>query len=103
VTKKITIHQGDEAIPLVLAHEDIGSARTSNTTIHDGGGSHHTQHSLGATMAGQIKPDAAEDTHVYSESETRRLVRKLGSVEYRQLLNDSPRFREAVDKYLGGA
>lgn len=103
VAAKVTIHTDDDAAPLVLAHEDIGGARTSNTMIHDGGGSHHTQHSLGTTMAGQIKPDAAEDTHVYSEAETRRLVRKLGSAEYRQLLNDSPNFRAAVDKYLGGA
>ena len=103
VVKKITIHEGDTAAPLELSHEDIGGARTSNAMIHDGGGSHHTQMPLGATMAGQIKPDASEDTHQYSESETRRLVRKLGSVEYRQLLNDSPNFRKAVDKYLGGA
>jgi hypothetical protein len=87
---------------VTLFKEDIGGVRTQGLELHDGGGSHHTQHSLGATMAGQIKPDAAEDTHVYSEAETRRLVRKLGSVEYRQLLNDSPNFRAAVDKYLGG-
>lgn len=90
-----------DEISVTLYHEDIGGVRASGLEIHDGGGSHHTQHSLGATMAGQIKPDAAEDTHTYSEAETRRLVRKLSSDEYRQLLNDSPRFRAAVDKHLG--
>jgi hypothetical protein len=73
--------------------------------LHDGGGNRAEQVRLGSEggMAGMTKPDAAEDTHVYSEAETRRLVRKLGSNEYRQLLNDSPNFRKAVDKYVGGA
>lgn len=47
------------------------------------------------------KPDASADTHVYSEAETHRLVKKLNSTQYLQLLNDSPNFRAAVQKYLG--
>ena len=103
VANKITIHEGDDAAPLVLTHDSIGSARSGNFIVHDGGNDRSHQIAFGTTQGGQIKPDASEDTHQYSESETRRLVRKLGSREYLQLLNDSPNFRSAVEKYLGGA
>ncbi|MFZ3332765.1 MAG: hypothetical protein WA197_19175 [Candidatus Acidiferrales bacterium] len=89
---------------VTLFKEDIGGSETQGFELHHGGGTNDQSIPLGNSgMAGMTKPDASEDTHVYGESETRRLVRKLGSAEYRQLLNDSPNFRKAVDKYLGGA
>lgn len=85
-----------------LYKEDIGGARTSGLEIHDAGGSHDQSIPLGQSgMAGMTKPDASPDLHQYSEAETHRLVKKLNSTDYLRLLNDSPNFRAAVQKYLG--
>jgi hypothetical protein len=50
--------------------------------------------------AGMTTPGSGPDTHEYSAAEVKRLVRKLDSHQYQQLLNDSPNFRKAVDQYL---
>jgi hypothetical protein len=87
---------------VTLFKDDIGGAESQGFELHDGGGSHDQGISLGASgIAGMTKPDASEDTHHYSQAETLRLVKKLNSKEYLQLLNDSPNFRIAVQKYLG--
>lgn len=99
IAAKITIHTKDgDATPLVLAHEDIGGAKSGVTTIHDGGGDHHKQIPLGLTTAGQSVPSPYNPDHEWTEQALRRELRRLTADQYKERLGDVA-FVRALDKF----
>jgi hypothetical protein len=116
VERGLTFHQKNFEVAAIAVADRISvsinkddvAVRHSGSIEHFGGGNRADQLYMGTEAggpssggrAGMKTPGSGPDTHEYSAAEVKRLVRKLDSRQYEQLLNDSPNFKKAVDKYL---
>jgi len=87
-----------DEISVTLDQADIGGARVSNTFIHDGGGSHHAQLPMGATMAGQFSANPYNPNKSWTEAEVRRELNRMNANELELRLRDKA-FVEALNKF----
>ena len=87
-----------DEISVTLDQADIGGARVSNTFIHDGGGSHHAQLPMGATMAGQFSANPYNPNKSWTEAEVRRELSRMNANELELRLRDKA-FVEALNKF----
>jgi hypothetical protein len=116
VVHGLTFHQKNFEVAAIAVADRISvninkddvAVRASGTIEHYGGGNRQDQLYMGLAeggsrsggRAGMTAPGSGPDTHEYSAAEVKRLVRKLDSRQYLQLMNDSPNFKKAVDKFL---